>query len=1766
MIVPSRQFRPKGLTLGVGIATFALCAVGISPAHAAQGSATALATSASKPAGSAAPRADTARRKALAQAHSTGKPVPVTSDTTPFSTLTAEPNGKLLLTDSVAPQRAKVDGTWKPLDAALAQNTDGTWSPKLSTELLAVSGGGTGPLATMTAGTYGLSLTLPASIPSLPTPTVNGDTATYRDVLPGVSLTLTSSTTGGFAEVFQIENAAAATNPALAALTFGTKTTGGVTVAADKAGNLTARTPAGTALFTAPIPEMWDSATSSAVTASATTDPHTGIHLDKRTGEPVTSSPAAPGAAAHTARLGVAASHGALTLTPDKALVTGKNTVWPLYIDPTWSSTGGNANNWTYTSSEYPTATHWDIPTSSDYLHVGYVNPNYDTDGYNSNDISYFQYNLGALSSLLSGSTIHEVDFYTDDVWSDTCTSETTDLYSTGAITTTTSANSAPAWGGLLEHQSFAYGGTGCAAAQDVDWQSKTNSNEGLMDIVQSKATAGITKSTTLTLALRADDETNPLTWRKFDQNTAKLTIQFDQPPNTPQPTDMSTSPATPCASTQADAIGLGPVKLYTYVSTKMGSQNPLEYEFELWKTNGGSSSSPLYTFGPSGSATTGNDSFASTAIPAIDFSGSGGSNWTGGSLTEFSWRVQVSDGLATGGWSQPCDFYYDPTQPGPPSFTNDAAQCSGGAPIGTAGTSLSFPVSYNTSGAKPSAFRYQLNTSAPATVPANSDGTATITITPTERVNILTVTSVSAGGNIGVPEPCQFIVGAAPNAADRDMNDDGIPDLLTPGQTQISSTNPGTTPYTYTVDTSSAIPDGLYLAPGIPDSTGKTGTGQVQSNTVDIGASGTGTGTTGSTPAAYNGQDVITGPFTGNGFQDVLAYNPATGAGSIIQGNGNALALEPQVTGEQVDILGGSLSDVNTDSPTQLVTAYAAASASASEPLDSTGNAIDKTYPDLLGLNGDATHGYYLEYYLAGQGENTFGVNSVSTDANNPNVAYGGTAQLTNKTPDGDSNWQNWVIASTQINGGTDLVLWKPTSGELCLWQNTQATNFAIDTNWADFASGEFGYGTATLTYTGSSTNLCGQELSASFETGAQLATLETADITGSGIPAVWAVTPGTAGNVSWTTFSDLSTTTTATSSSATAPQTLDTNSHAWELNDNTTGIATTAADASGGLNLTNTNPSSTGNGANWDSGNHTAFDPDLELTTADSGSLTSSASAATVINPALSWTADIWVDPTTLNTTVWSQGGSSNPLIALSTTSSGTWALSVNTTNGTSNTYNVISGGTVDLNEWTEVTATYDTDTNILSLYADGNEIAVASDANVQSVATGPFLLGAQQNANTTYSTSALSRYFNGQLADLRTWSGAIPPTSAAAIGSDYIPVNPVRIMDTRANSSGQPTDGATLGPVTANSTTVVPVEGSTVNGASIPTTGVTAVAVSITVANQSSSGYITAYPDGAPVPVTSTLNYLASGTQTNAAIVPLGADGDFDIYNSSPGTAQLIVDVTGYFTTTTTATQASTYVPLYSPVRALDTRNGTGAPQAPIASNSAISLTIAGNTTAGIPANGTNTITAVAINLTAINSSGGGYLIAYPDGNDLSTTVPAKTTSLTYASSQNIAAALIVPVGPGGKIDIYNSGGASVNVTGDISGYYTTATTGQKFHTLSSTRLLDTRRYNPAIGTLGPIAANSTITIATPAAINATNPTLDLNITVTQGTAIGDLNIYPDGQPTTASAINWAANQNIANLNVAAASNGNKIDIHNTSSGTVQVIVDVDGYFVY
>jgi hypothetical protein len=130
-----------------------------------------------------------------------------------------------------------------------------------------------------------------------------------------------------------------------------------------------------------------------------------------------------------------------------------------------------------------------------------------------------------------------------------------------------------------------------------------------------------------------------------------------------------------------------------------------------------------------------------------------------------------------------------------------------------------------------------------------------------------------------------------------------------------------------------------------------------------------------------------------------------------------------------------------------------------------------------------------------------------------------------------------------------------------------------------------------------------------------------------------------------------------------------------------------------------------------------------------------------------------------------------------------------------------------------------------------------------------------------------------------------------SGAAVGSSdgqFTAITPARVLDTRIGLGGP------KAAVSAGSTLAVSAAGR----AGIPTSGVAAIVMTITVVNPQAAGYITASGHNLPRPATSNLNFTAGQTVANLVVVQPGADGKVDLFNGSSAATHLLVDISGYF----------------------------------------------------------------------------------------------------------------------------------------------------------------------------------------------------------------------------------------------------------------------------
>jgi len=83
-----------------------------------------------------------------------------------------------------------------------------------------------------------------------------------------------------------------------------------------------------------------------------------------------------------------------------------------------------------------------------------------------------------------------------------------------------------------------------------------------------------------------------------------------------------------------------------------------------------------------------------------------------------------------------------------------------------------------------------------------------------------------------------------------------------------------------------------------------------------------------------------------------------------------------------------------------------------------------------------------------------------------------------------------------------------------------------------------------------------------------------------------------------------------------------------------------------------------------------------------------------------------------------------------------------------------------------------------------------------------------------------------------------------------------------------------------------------------AGLPATGISAGLVNLTATGGLRSGVLTGWADGASRPNTAVLSYSAGRTIASAALIPVGADGELDLYNNGKSPVTVIVDLAGAY----------------------------------------------------------------------------------------------------------------------------------------------------------------------------------------------------------------------------------------------------------------------------
>ncbi|HET7722878.1 MAG TPA: hypothetical protein VFK43_23115, partial [Acidimicrobiales bacterium] len=326
--------------------------------------------------------------------------------------------------------------------------------------------------------------------------------------------------------------------------------------------------------------------------------------------------------------------------------------------------------------------------------------------------------------------------------------------------------------------------------------------------------------------------------------------------------------------------------------------------------------------------------------------------------------------------------------------------------------------------------------------------------------------------------------------------------------------------------------------------------------------------------------------------------------------------------------------------------------------------------------------------------------------------------------------------------------------------------------------------------------------------------------------------------------------------------------------------------------------------------------------------------------------------------------------------------------------------------------VTVTEPSALSFLTAWPTGEARPLASNLNFTAGQTVPNLVVVKVGAGgkvSLYNYAGTTHV----IADVSGWYGA----SGATVGSRYHPVAPSRLLDTRTGLGGLLAQLVPLGALDLQVT----------GRGGVPATGVSAVAVNVTVTEPTAGGFLTTWPTGGLPPLTSSLNFSPAQTVANLAVVKVSAEGKISFYNGAGlGGVHVIADVAGWFGPEG-ETSGARYHPL-APARVLDTRSGNGAPTAPLAGGTPMSLQVTGR--GGVPATG---VTAVILNVIAVDPVIGGYLTVWPAGEPL-----PLASNLNFATGQTVPNLVVAKVGAGGKVSIYNGGGTA-HLVADVAGWY-------------------------------------------------------------------------------------------------------------------------------
>ncbi len=407
-------------------------------------------------------------------------------------------------------------------------------------------------------------------------------------------------------------------------------------------------------------------------------------------------------------------------------------------------------------------------------------------------------------------------------------------------------------------------------------------------------------------------------------------------------------------------------------------------------------------------------------------------------------------------------------------------------------------------------------------------------------------------------------------------------------------------------------------------------------------------------------------------------------------------------------------------------------------------------------------------------------------------------------------------------------------------------------------------------------------------------------------------------------------------------------------------------------------------------------------------------------------------------------------------------------------------------------------------------------------------------------------------------------IPPPLTAPPASVFIPIDPVRVLDTRPMQGGD-------GPLGSREARTISVANQIAwhGGASgVVPAGALAVAYNLTVPAGAWSGHMRVMPGDAPLPAASAINFGANSTIANGLITRIDGQRRIKVYNAAGGPTNALIDVVGYFMPAAAAPTGGRFTAV-TPVRVYDAGAAPLAPGATRTVSVANQLPSEGGATNVVPAGAT----AVAYNITVVRPNAGGHMRVFP-GDKASS--PASTINWT-GTGDVVANGLQVRLAADRTIRVYNAAGAPVRFLVDVVGYYR-AGSGGYFYATDPARAYDSRAPLPSPGPLGTGIGQVVRTVLvnngrdangyleTLGVVPSGATAIAYNLTAPSTSASGHMRVFPASVSLVgASALNWPGpGYTRANASIVAVPADRRVSIYNGSAAGNHAILDTLGYF--